>query len=117
MHASEPTAAVAALEIAGPADGFIDLDGLPAAARPPVDAPASALDILTLERQFIEQGYRLGAPPHVTPRTLALDQAAAEEAGCPECGCQDGVVLAPYNRGDSFRYAASCAAYYAEWEG
>jgi hypothetical protein len=115
MNASQPTA----LEVAGTADGFLDLDldGLPAAVAPPVAGPASALDILTLEQHFIEKGYRLGAPPHVTPLTLALDQAAAEEAGCPECGCQDGVVLAPYHKAGSFRYAASCAACLAEWEG
>jgi hypothetical protein len=113
MNASQPTAP----EIAGPADGFLDLDGRPAVVAPPVDVPASALDILTLEQQFIEQGYRLGAPLHVTPRTLALDAQAAAEAGCPHCGCHDGVVLAPYHKAGSFRYAASCAACLVEWEG
>jgi hypothetical protein len=117
MHADETTATTATLEIAGPADGFLDLAGLPAAVAPPVDAPASALDIRTLEQRLIEEGYRLGAPPHVTPRTLALDQAAACEAGCPGCGCHDGVVLAPYHKAGSFRYAASCAACFARWEG
>jgi hypothetical protein len=119
MHAPEPT--LTALDIADTDadDGIvaIDLDDLPAAVAPPVDAPAvDCLDILTLERQFIEQGYRLGAPAHVTPRTLALDRAAAREAGCPECGCRD-VVLDPYHRGGNFRYAASCPACFAEWEG
>jgi hypothetical protein len=35
--------------------------------------------------------------------------------GCPECRCHD-VLLAPYHRGEGFRYAASCPACYAEWE-
>jgi hypothetical protein len=67
-----------------------------------------------LPRQWEAEGWRPGAP-HVTPRTLALDQAAAEEAGCPECRCHD-VMLAPYHRGRSFRYAASCPACFAGWE-
>jgi hypothetical protein len=68
-----------------------------------------------LPRQWEADGWLPGAPPHVTPETLALDQAAAEEAGCPECRCHD-VVLAPYHRGGRFRYAAGCPACLAEWE-
>jgi hypothetical protein len=113
MHTDETTA----LDIAGPADGSLDLDldGLPAAVAPPVAGPASALDILTLEQHFIEKGYRLGAPPHVTPRTLALDQAAAEEAGCPECGCHDLDSL-PMRRGESYRAVVTCPDCLGEWE-
>jgi hypothetical protein len=50
------------------------------------------------------------------PQTLALDEAAAREAGCPDCGCHD-VALDAYHRGGRFRYAAGCSACYAEWEG
>jgi hypothetical protein len=70
----------------------------------------------SLAQQWEADGWQPGAPPHVTPRTLGLDRAAAEEAGCPDCGCPD-VVLDPYHRGESFRYAASCPACFAEWEG
>jgi hypothetical protein len=106
-----------ALEIADTDDAIvaIDLDGLPPAADSPAGGPASALDILTLEQQFIGQGYRLGAPPHVTPRTLALDRAAAREAGCPDCGNHDLDVL-PMHRGHSYRAVVTCPACLGEYE-
>jgi hypothetical protein len=103
------------LEIVGPADEILSLEdflhtfceGVVAADALPIRPP--------LARQWEADGWRPGAPPHVTPRTLALDRAAAREAGCSECLCHD-VVLDPYHLGGRFRYAASCPACLAEWE-
>jgi hypothetical protein len=73
------------------------------------------LEIVTLEQQLIEQGYRLGVPPHVAPKTLALDRAAAREAGCPGCGCHDLDFL-PMHRGESYRAVVTCPQCLGEWE-
>jgi hypothetical protein len=105
MNTQEP----AAPRAAGPGPVALDFPAPPA-------AEVSALEIVTLGQQVVGRGYRPGATPHVTPRTLALDRAAAGEAGCPECGCPD-VALAPYHKAGSFRYAASCPDCFSEWEG
>jgi hypothetical protein len=97
---------------AGPGQGPAALD----CPLTQAEDPAGFLEIVTLGRQLAGQGYAPGAPAHVTPRTLALDQAAAEEAGCPECGCHD-VTLAPYHKASRFRYAANCPDCRAQWEG
>jgi hypothetical protein len=106
-----------ALAIAAEAPCLAPLSLFPDAEGDPGGPPdlLDCLDILTLEQAFREAGYCLGAPPHVTPRTLRQDAEAVAEAGCPECG-SPGVVLTPYHPSAAFRCAGRCPACCAEWE-
>jgi hypothetical protein len=61
----------------------------------------------SLEGDLLAEGYRPGAPDHVTLDSRAVDDAACADMTCPDCGASS-MQYRPYRRGTSYRVVAVC---------
>jgi hypothetical protein len=82
---------------------IFDMLGLPAEPLPP-----GLLEIIPgLQERLEAAGWQPGAPPHVTLRSLRIDQTAAHRLACPTCG-RKAMNFRPYHKGSRYAALAVC---------
>jgi len=59
--------------------------------------------------ELARAGYLPGPPAHITPATLAIDDACCAELSCERCGTR-GLGLEPFGKAASYRVLAVCNA-------
>jgi hypothetical protein len=61
-----------------------------------------------LASRLARQGFRPGAPAHLTPLSLAVDRLLCMNLRCPSCRRRRTMRLAPFTDGAAYRGVARC---------
>jgi hypothetical protein len=62
-----------------------------------------------IEQRLVAEGYRGGAPPHITAQSQAIDRRACRRLVCPACR-KRSCVYRPFTDGRGYRVLACCEA-------
>jgi hypothetical protein len=60
-----------------------------------------------LAAALLADGWREGAPPHLSERARRIDVGILKQQRCPKC-CGRGMAYRPYHKGNAYTVVSAC---------